>query len=185
MTVAIDPPPLTPRATAIIIPVPELTQLLAPWRNATVPVAAKGVPPHITLLYPWRPPRLAKQDLATLRATVAGVTAFSITFAGVGRFSPQILFLRLADDSVVRSVMQAMSTAFPDTPPYGGAFTDPVPHLTVAQATTDAELDRLEQQLTPVLEAHLPLTRRVDAILVLEEDHNGNWQEFTAIGLAE
>jgi hypothetical protein len=45
--------PMRPRETAIGISLPELAELLDLWRMATVPVASNGIPPHITLLYPW------------------------------------------------------------------------------------------------------------------------------------
>ncbi len=40
--------------TSIDLQFGELAQMLDPWRSDTVAVATLGVPPHITLLYPWR-----------------------------------------------------------------------------------------------------------------------------------
>lgn len=50
--------------------------------------------------------------------------------------------------------MQALQRAFPDTSPYGGAFADPPPHLTVAKGPA-SDLDRLKDEIAAALD--LPL----------------------------
>ncbi len=170
--------------TAIDIHVPELAVILAPWRDVTIPIAAKGVPPHLTLLYPWRTPPLTAQDLDALRGAVADYAPFPITFSGLGRFSPTVLFLQLADDSAMRALMGAIKAVFSDTPAYGGAIPDPTPHLTVAKATRDAELDRLEQELLVALAPHLPFVVQVKQIVVMESDRSGDWHDLAILPLA-
>ncbi|MEE8389888.1 MAG: 2'-5' RNA ligase family protein [Anaerolineae bacterium] len=173
-----------PRETSIDIHVPELMAVLAPWRDVTISIAAKGVPPHLTLLYPWRTPPLTAQDLAALHGAIADYEPFPITFTSLGRFSPTVLFLQLADDTAILALMRAIHTVFPDTPPYGGAFPLPTPHLTVAKATSDAELDQLEQEVTITLAPNLPLVVQVQQIVVMEDDHNGDWHNIAIIPLA-
>ncbi len=184
MNADIDQGPTNPRETSIDIHVPELTAVLAPWRDVTIPNATKGVPPHLSLLYPWRTPPLSAQDLAALHGTITDYRPFAITFTGLGRFSPTILFLQLADDTPIRALMRAIHTDFPDTTPYGGAFSDPTPHLTVAIATSDAELDQFEQEVMLALEPLLPLEVQVQQIAVMEEDRNGDWHNIASIPLA-
>lgn len=184
MNADIDQGPTRPRETTIDIHVPELTAVLAPWRDVTIPIAAKGVPPHLSLLYPWRTPPLTAQDLAALHGAIADCGPFPITFTGLGRFSPTILFLQLADVTAIHALMRAIHTVFPDTPPYGGAFPDPTPHLTVAKATSDAELDQLEQEVMIALAPHLPLVVQVQQIVVMEENRNGDWHNIAIISLA-
>ena len=169
--------------TSIDIHVPALTAVLAPWRDLTIPIATKGVPPHISLLYPWRTAPLAAHDLAALHTAIADYPPFPITFTSLARFSPTVLVLQLADTTAVRALMRAIHTTFPDTPAYGGAFADPVPHLTVAKATSEAELDQLEQEVLARLAAHLPLLVQVEQIVVMEEDHNGDWHNLASIPL--
>jgi hypothetical protein len=184
MNAEIDQGLTRPRETSIDIHVPELTAVLAPWRDVTIPVAAKGVPPHLSLLYPWRTPPLTAQDLAALHGAIAGFAPFPITFTRLGRFSPTILFLQLADDTAILTLIRAIHTVFPDTPPYGGAFPGSTLHLTVAKATSDAELDQLEQEVMIALAPNLPLVVQVQQIVVMEEDHNGDWHNIALIPLA-
>ncbi|MHC4816813.1 MAG: hypothetical protein ACYTF8_01960 [Planctomycetota bacterium] len=49
--------------SSVDIHLAELADLVSPWREATVEVAARGVPPHITLLYPWKPPPIETSDI--------------------------------------------------------------------------------------------------------------------------
>ncbi|MEO8177262.1 MAG: 2'-5' RNA ligase family protein [Deltaproteobacteria bacterium] len=172
-----------PRETSIDLHFPSLGRLLEPWRSASVAVATKGVPPHVSLLYPWRPPPLSSQDLAALRSAVADCPMFSIQFARVGRFSSSVLFLEPTRDAPLGELMRRIQEAFPDTPPYGGSFSDPTPHLTIAKAQTESELARLEREITLALVPHLPLTLRVEHIVVMEEGVAGEWHEVEIVRL--
>ena len=58
-----------PLESSIDIHVGGLANLLLPWRQDT---AAKGIPPHVTILYPWRTPPLSGSDIDSLRAAMAG-----------------------------------------------------------------------------------------------------------------
>ena len=64
---------MRPSESAIDISVPELAELVDHWRMATVPVASQGVPPHITLRYPWRPAPLQPADLHKVAAAVMDI----------------------------------------------------------------------------------------------------------------
>jgi 2'-5' RNA ligase len=168
------------RESSIDILVPELSDRLRPWREAS---AAKGAPPHVTLLYPWRTPPVAADDVAVLRAAIAQVRRFSIRFVAIERFTARALYLKIADESPVRALMRTIHAAFPDSPPYGGEFLDPTPHLTVAKASTEAELDQLQQELSLTLGPHLPLPIDVRSVVVLEEDAEGYWRRTVALPL--
>ena len=171
------------RQSAISISVPELGTLLAPWRDATVKVASKGVPPHITLLYPWRTPPLGGSDMEALRAVIVHIHAFSITFSTFGRFESSILFLQPDDDGTLHKLMHTLFAAFPDTPPYGGTIPDPTPHLTVAETNGEEQIKEFEDQARQALAQHLPFTIHVTHITVLEQDEQEVWHQVAALPL--
>jgi 2'-5' RNA ligase len=126
--------------SAINIHVPELSDVLRPWRKAT---EAKGVPPHVTLLYPWRQAPLRAVDIDQLRAAIANTRTFTIRFVAIERFPARALYLKIEEESQIRALMRKLHATFSDTPPYGGVFSDVIPHLTIATAETDAEPDRV------------------------------------------
>ena len=172
-----------PRESAIDIGLPELAELVDQWRMPTVPVASQGVPPHITLLYPWRPAPLQPADISDVVTAVAGIAPFTLTFQQVGCF-PGALFLSPEPEGMVRRLTQRLVQAFPETPPYGGEFgSDPTPHLTIALAETEEELHRLQADILGRLEPLFPLQVPVHALSLEEEGADGMWQVSATIEL--
>ena len=171
--------------SAIDICLPELAELLDQWRVPTIPIASQGVPPHITLLHPWRPAPLQPTDLHEAAVAVAGLAPFTVTFRHIGRF-PEALVLSPEPEDVLRTMIQRLVRAFPETPPYGGRFgADFTPHLTVAKAATEAELTGLRADMLARLEPQLPLRLPVHALCIHEEGPDGTWQVSSTIELTE
>jgi 2'-5' RNA ligase len=164
------------RESAIDVRLPELAGLVDRWRRPTVPVAARGIAPHVTLLYPWRPAPVTPADLAAARAAVAGTPPFGLTFRRLGRFAEGlVLFLCPEPEAPLRALTRRLAAAFPDTPPFGGHYADPIPHLTVARATTATELDRLEAEVARALAPAFPVRVTVADLAVEEEGEDGMW----------
>jgi 2'-5' RNA ligase len=172
------------RESAIGINAPGLSYLLDQWRIPTVEVATRGIPPHVTLLYPWRPAPLQPSDVERAMAALAGTRRFTLRLPTIDRFL-QVIYLRAEPDDVLRGLMQRLAMAFPETPPYGGAFPDPTPHLTVAKGVTDAELDRLEIEIVGHLAPHLPLVVDVSEIALEEQGEDGFWSIRATVPLAD
>jgi hypothetical protein len=171
------------RESAIGINVPELAELVDRWRLPNVAVASLGVPPHITLLYPWRPAPLHSADVTQVAAAVGGITPFTLIFRRVERF-PGALYLPPEPDVVVRTLIRRLIKEFPETPPYGGQFgSDPIPHLTIAKAATEKELDRLQVEVLAVLEPVFPLSVYVHGLTIEEEGPDGIWHGVSTIEL--
>lgn len=174
---------MSKRESAIDICLPELGALLDQWRLSTVPVAMQGVPPHITLLYPWRAAPLQPADRHEAAAAVAGMAPFLVTFRRIERF-PGALYLSAEPEDVLRALIRRLVRAFPETPPYGGQFgSDPMPHLTLAKATSEEELSRLQAEISARLEPLLPLSLPVQALSIEEEGPDGRWQVSSTIEL--
>ena len=150
----------------------ELTELLSRWRESTVEVSALGVPPHITLLFPWRNAPLEDGDLQQLEKVLADFEPSDLCFDRVGTFEGGVVYLALKDESMPREMMKAVFAAFPDTPPYSGAFTGPSPHLTVARCLPESS-SNLGDEIAEALS--LPMTFHVNKIVVMEEREDGRW----------
>lgn len=114
---------------------------------------------HVTLLGPWLPDPTAA-DLDAAAAVLAGHRAFDARLAEVGEFpggevnawpEPAATFAAITADLVAR---------FPETPPYAGAWPDPVPHVTLEHRATGASVASVRAELGDLL----PATFRVDAV---------------------
>lgn len=144
--------------------------LVGELRLAHDPMAARGVPAHVTILHPFR----ARVDDATADevATIASMTQpFETTFSTVRRFSDEVVYLAPEEAATFTDLSRRFINAFPDCPPYGGAHPDPIPHLTVGSQLRPADADRIEAALLP----GLPITTRVDELTLLVEDDDGQW----------
>ncbi|NAZ82725.1 2'-5' RNA ligase family protein [Kineococcus sp. R8] len=177
------PAPSRPTTTGLVLTVPALAPVLDRTSLPTVPTAAAGAPPHVTVLFPWVPGPVAPADLARLETAVRGAGAVTLTFARLGTFADGgVLFLRPDPEEEVRRLVHRVLAAFPDQLPYGGRHGDPVPHLTVALAAP-AELPDLEREVAAALAPQLPVTVTVAHLSVLEQVPGGRWHETHRVSL--
>jgi hypothetical protein len=149
---------------ALSIPFRDLAPAVDDWRERTC--AAKpshGVPPHVSLLIPAPP------DLEKAAATLEPFGAFDVAFARLNRF-PGTLWLAPAPAELFVRMTEALVGAFPEHPPYDGAFAEITPHLTVAQG------DDLSEAET-VIEARLPLRSRASSVVLFEQVAPDRWRE--------
>ncbi|WP_328318963.1 2'-5' RNA ligase family protein [Streptomyces sp. NBC_00388] len=130
--------------TALVITVPEAEPVVAGWRARFDPMAADGIPAHLTVLYPFLPQdRIDDGVLDALARLFSGHPAFDVTFRECGRF-PGLLHLAPEPDGPVRALTRAVYARWPEAPPYGGRFGDPAPHVTLTQRQDPAVLDMVE-----------------------------------------
>ena len=153
--------------SALLIALPELDRHLMPWVLATAP---DGMTTHITVLVPFLPEAEITEDvLADLRGIFAGFAAHDLTLAKIARF-PTVLYLAPEPDQPVRGMIAALGARWPQCPPYGGAFDDTTPHLSVVRDATEAGY----AEAARIIETRLPLRTRVAAVDLLVYD-GGRW----------
>jgi hypothetical protein len=73
---------MPPDESALVVLVPEAEPLVKPFRDRYDPSAAAGVPAHITLLYPFKPPdEIDSTVLENLRRLFCGFSSFRFSRA--------------------------------------------------------------------------------------------------------
>lgn len=85
-------------------------------------------------------------------------------------------------EALFRELTHAVVARFPDFPPYGGAFDDVVPHLTVGESRsgTFEDLRAAEVEVSRML----PITTRIDhALLIAGTDRPGSWHTVARLPL--
>ncbi|MGI8900594.1 MAG: 2'-5' RNA ligase family protein, partial [Nocardioides sp.] len=120
----------------VMIPVPELDGVFRPTltrrSSGLLPEDPGGVPAHITLLGPFVSlESLTDGVLDELAVLFADVTPFTFTLTGVHRFPGGGVYLAPEPAQPFRRLTLALFDRFPEHPPYGGAFDDVVPHLSL------------------------------------------------------
>jgi len=163
-------------ATALVALFPELEPLLGAWRRRYTGDGLRGMPPHVTLIFPFADSSEVDDVLEPLERVFAAVTPFELALRQTARF-PGLLYLRPEPAETFVVITEALVNAFPDFPPYAGEFAEIVPHITVAQGD-DEVLAAAEREL----EAQLPVKSRVERAWLVE-DTAGGWRRHTAFPL--
>jgi 2'-5' RNA ligase len=151
------PMPSKAGQTAVVVPVPSAEPVVSVWRNRFDRSASQGMPAHITALYPFLPQERATGPvLATLKTICAQLPALDVVFRGAARF-PGVLYLDPEPADELRRLTAAIAGRWPQAPPYGGAFEEVIPHLTVAHGVQDSVLAEIEIDVV----RGLPLSARL------------------------
>jgi 2'-5' RNA ligase len=174
------------RRTALVVVVPEAEQLVRVFRaRYHADSVARGIPPHVTVLFPFAPAReFGRERAAAVRALAGGATAFEARLTRVATFDDGHVWLEPAPRERFVRLIRAASAAFPCFPRYGGAHAAPVPHLTVGQAGSQRELSLVEAAARQELGSGLPLEFRVEELTLLEELPDGSWRPARRFPLA-
>ena len=165
--------------TAIILPVPDAEPIVGDLRRRYDPGASRGVPPHITLLYPFAPPSTVAMHLDSLRQFFVGAPAFDFVLDSIGRF-PANAHLSPNPAAPFISLTESIASRWPQFPPYGGQFSTIVPHLTVADGVGIAAFEEVERTLRD----RLPIACRARVAWLLQSDHEGQWRRTNEFVLA-
>jgi hypothetical protein len=124
-----------------------------------------GVLAHITLLGPFIPePDIDDGVIGDLERYFADVTTFGFTLSGVSEFPGGPTYLVPEPGGVFRRLTSGLLRVFPEFPPYGGAFDDVVPHLSVPLLDgedTEALRAEVERRLPIEAVAHTATLVRV------------------------
>jgi 2'-5' RNA ligase len=162
--------------TALIIVVPEAEPHVSDLRRRFDPSASRGLPAHITVLYPFMPPVDVTHVVANqIRDIALSFAAFSFQLSKVGVF-PGALYLAPTPTEPFVALTAAIARHFPEYQPYGGQFRRVVPHLTVAQAGGWQHSSAHTELLCALYPSGDILSRCSE--LVLAEDSSGRWESM-------
>jgi hypothetical protein len=157
-----------PRGSALIVPVEAARALVAPWLGL-LPEAMRALPPHIAALSPFLPADALDEVLdRELEALLAGVPAFDFSLARVARLADAAVLVPEPADPFT-ALTRLLWDEWPECPPFGGAYDDVTPRLTVAFDPAPADRAAMEAALAPAL----PLAARAVEVLLVEEDEMG------------
>jgi 2'-5' RNA ligase len=152
--------------SAVLVPVPEADEVVGRWRHEHDPVAAAGVPAHITLIVPWLPPaEITEADLADLDGMLEDVHAFEFALDHVDWFGRRVLWVAPEPAAPFLRLIDRLADHF-GTPPWDDEFDEVIPHLTVAHASDGVEL----QPVAADVSERLPIACRAEEIWVMVGD---------------
>jgi 2'-5' RNA ligase len=157
--------------TGIVIPVVEADRLIGSRTTAGTLRRLPGVgvvPAHITLLAPFLPEEQIDASIwDELARFFADVTPFTFELGEICSFPGGVTYLAPEPSAAFRRMTLELHRVFPEFPPYGGAFDDVVPHLTVALVDGE-DADSLATSLAPGLP--LSVLASEAALFVTDDD---------------
>lgn len=165
--------------SAVIIPIPEVEPIVGPLRWQYDRAARLGVPAHVTLLYPFCPVQAVADEIDALRNVCTSIQAFPFSFTEVRRF-PATAYLHTDKSERFAQITRTLAKTWPDYRPYGGAFADIIPHLTIADRVGEETLNAVDNSLRP----YLPIKCMAREIWLLTSDDAGMWSRSALFPLA-
>lgn len=166
--------------SAVLVHVPEAEAAVGEWRRRHTYDAPLGIPPHVTLLFPFVPAESLSENVeARLAQLLAEADAFDVTFARTARF-PGVLYLEPEPSAPFAALTAEIAEAWPEHPPYEGEFDEVIPHLTVAESEDERLLAQIEADVAP----RLPIESRVREAQLYVEDAAVRWHERRSLPLA-
>ncbi|WP_232014283.1 2'-5' RNA ligase family protein [Cellulomonas fimi] len=113
-------------------------------------LSAPTVCPHITLLGPFVDRGDVDDELVgTIREVLEPVRAFDFELSALGQFMGGLTYLTPDPAEPFIQLTEMFAAAFPQWPPYGGAFDEVVPHLSIGEALLQSDVAVL-RELLPV-----------------------------------
>ena len=157
--------------SVVLVPALGAGQLVHELRIKHDPSAAAGVPPHLTLMFPFVPPHdLSAQRIDVLEGLIGRAKAFDFTLTRVDEFEQGVVYLVPEPAAPFVSLTREIGRQF-GLQPFGGEFgEDPVAHLTVANHAAPAARKQIADTLGPILPISL---RAVEAWLMTGSNVRG------------
>jgi hypothetical protein len=158
--------------SAVLLCVPEAEDLVGPWRREHDPSASRGVPAHVTLLYPFVPAEQVDAGvIGELEWFFAGVDSFAVSFDRVGEFARDGVVFLAPGSSELEQLAGALARRWPECPPYEGKVDHPLPHLTAVRS----DEPELRAQACRALQDGLPLDAQLGHAELWVCDDDGAW----------
>lgn len=169
------------RQSIILIPVPEAEPIVGKLREKFDPSAVKGIPAHITLLFPFIPPhQITSVDLERIK-NILQVEKFEFELIEVKTF-PGVVYLEPTNREKFITLTTKIFSVFPDYPPSEGKFLpDIIPHLTIGHELGE-KFDKCLLE-TKSIESRLPI-KAIAKEAFLMTSLNGEWtvrEKFTLL----
>jgi 2'-5' RNA ligase superfamily/Aminoglycoside-2''-adenylyltransferase len=167
--------------TALLVPIlgadPRALQVWTEFNGG------QGLPPHITVLFPFLPgEQITGAVLDRLAAVCAQHRPFDFSLERTGWFDDRVLFLQPTASEAFVELVRDIMREFPDCKPYGGAFADIHPHLTIGEDQPRARLRRAEVRVR----RQLPIKATAAQLWLLAGHADGEgWSVVHSITLGE
>ncbi|MEU8484606.1 2'-5' RNA ligase family protein [Streptomyces sp. NPDC048641] len=153
--------------SALVITLPMANPLLEAVAEVSPALVRKGLPAHVSLLYPFLPAaELTAEVDAEVRDLAASLPAVETDLKDFVT-APRFVAVPVP---ALQAVADAFCARWPHIAPYGGRFGErPEPHVTLATGATDEEAELVRDRVRPLLPLRV-VAWRVDLVVRTDRD---------------
>jgi len=173
--------------SALVLHLPGLEESIQPLRERYTVDGAQGVPPHITIVYPFVEHKAWTAAAAqSLQTASSSIPPLRLTLGRLAWFDEAgVLFLEPEPADDIVGVIRALAGVFPGCPPYGGAIglDELVPHVSIAVISHGEDRARVEREVRVVVDDLLPVEVVVDQVSLLAR-RSRRWSKVLDVPLA-
>lgn len=160
--------------SVILIPIPRADPIVTKWRKKYDEVALHGIPPHITLLFPFKDPtEIDEEIMSKLQEIFSKVKKFPFSLNEINTF-PGVIFLEPSNRELFIHITEEIVKVFPENPPYGGKYPSINPHLTLGQLTKFQDIEKIKEEIIHDIKEKLPINAIAEESWLMENE-NGEW----------
>jgi 2'-5' RNA ligase len=158
------------RDSALLVPVPEAAPVVRAHRLRLDPNAAAGVPEHITLISPFLgPEQLDACVRERLAALFARALPFPFELTSVRWFGEQVMWLAPEPAEPFVELTRLLVAEF-GIPPYEGAYSEIIPHLSVALGNPQGA-----RQVAGAIAGRLPIGAIAERVYLMVGAESTGW----------
>ena len=134
-------------------------------------MAARGVPPHVTILFPFLLVAALTPEVRSALAALAAQTPMFVARFDVVERRDESVWLLPADQQPFLDLTAGVADLWPDHPPYEGAHDHLIAHMTLVETWNMKTLDAARAAAT----ASGPFGASAAELRVITEDEAGHW----------
>lgn len=164
-----------------IVRVPEAEPFVEHLRERFDPSARRGMPAHITLLYPFMPPeRITGDVIEQVHAVAMAASSFTFRLTRIEHF-PKVLYLAPEPAAPFVELTMRLAQRFPEFPPYSKQNKAIVPHLSVVRGGESGQREAETELLTTLPPDGIACCCKE---IMLFENASGRWQPMHSFSLS-
>jgi 2'-5' RNA ligase len=172
--------------SALLVAIPEAEPVVGRFRMVHDAVAAYGIPPHVTVLYPFVPrDNLSDEVREAVSAVFGAIPAFEYRFDRVARFGDTTVYLAPEPADNFVGLTDAVHARWPEHPPYGGLHDVVIPHLTVGDGLDARTTAELEVAARAALRRHGSIVGRAIDVALMIWGSDDRWSLDSRHGLSD
>ena len=164
--------------SVVLVPAHAAASLMRDLRLRHDPSANAGMPPHITLMFPFLPPQdLNEVNVGGLQELVRRMKPFEFELSRVNEFEPGVVYLEPEPAEPFERLTRDIGARF-GLLPFAGEFGDsPVVHLTLTMPPSRMTL----QKVAARLEGVLPVRILAEEVWLMVGSNSSTWTTVRSI----